>query len=87
MGDPKLQAKLHSPILAQVKDLGTQALFKVANMANPTQTFKKIQQRIKEPYLQFIDSLQDAVEKQITNTEARNHLILQLSRDNANKDC
>lgn len=64
-----------------------QALFKVANMANPTQTYSKIQQGIKEPYLQFIERLQDAMEKQITNIEARNHLILQLARDNANEDC
>lgn len=39
VSDPQFQARLHPLVLAQVKELGTQAtLFKVANMANPTQT-------------------------------------------------
>lgn len=42
---------------------------------------------VREPYLQFIERLQDARKKQIVNVEARNHLILQLSKDNASEDC
>lgn len=56
-------------------------------MANPTQTYFKIRQGVKEPYLQFTERLQDAVEKQIAHAEVRNHLILQLAKDNANEDC
>lgn len=37
--------------------------------------------------MQFIEYLQDAMEKQIINSKARGQLILQLARDNTNKDC
>lgn len=68
VGDPQLQARLHPLVLAQVKELGTQALFKVANMANPTQTHSKIMQGVNEPYLQ-LERWQDAMQKQIVNVE------------------
>lgn len=80
LGDRRLQARLHPLILAQVKELGLQALFKVTNMATPTQTYSKIRKGVKEPYLQFIERLQGAMEKLIANVEFRNYLILQLQR-------
>lgn len=65
----KLQARLHPLILAQVKELGLQALFKVASMTNLTQTHSKIRQGVKELYLKIIERLQDAMEKQIVSAE------------------
>lgn len=59
-----------------------QALFKVADIANPIQKYSKIKEGAKEPYLQFIKRLQEAKEKQITN-----QLILHLAKDSANEDC
>lgn len=71
---------------ATSKTLG-HALFQMANMANPTQRYSKIKQGAKELYLQFIERLQDVIEKQFVNIDARNQLGLQLARDKANKDC
>lgn len=65
----KLQARLHPLILAQVKELALQALFKVASMTNLTQTYSKIRQGVKELYLEIIERLQDAMEKQIVSAE------------------
>lgn len=48
---PRLQVRLDPLVPAQVKDLGMLALFKVMNMANPTETYSKIRQGINEPYL------------------------------------
>lgn len=41
----------------------------------------------KELYMQFIEDLQDAMEKQIAYSKARNQLIIQLAQDNPNEDC
>ncbi|XP_077640431.1 uncharacterized protein LOC144246498 [Lonchura striata] len=89
VSNPRLQARLNPLILAQATDIGMQALMKVGSMglATPTQAFAKIKQGPKEPYMQFIKRLQDAVEKQIVNNDAKNLLILSLARDNANEDC
>ncbi|XP_053835419.1 uncharacterized protein LOC128808402 isoform X1 [Vidua macroura] len=89
VNNPQLQARLNPLILAQATDLGMQALMEVGNMAlaTPTQSFAKIKQGPKEPYMQFIERLKDAMEKQIVNSDAKNLLILSLARDNANEDC
>ncbi|XP_041260018.1 uncharacterized protein LOC121335705 [Onychostruthus taczanowskii] len=89
INNPQLQVRLNPLILAQARDLGMQALMKVGNMAlaAPAQSFAKIKQGPKEPYVQFIERLKDAMEKQIANDYAKNLLILPLARDNANEDC
>lgn len=85
--NPQLQACLHPLILAQAKDLGIQALLKIADVATLTQRYSTIKQDPKEPYIQFIERLRDAMDKQMINNDARNQLILQLAWDNANEDC
>ncbi|XP_039562500.1 uncharacterized protein LOC120500974 [Passer montanus] len=89
INNPQVQARLNPLILAQARDLGMQALMKVGNMAlaTPTQSFAKIKQGPKEPYVEFIERLKDAMEKQIANDDAKNLLMLSLARDNANEDC
>ncbi|XP_072785702.1 uncharacterized protein [Taeniopygia guttata] len=89
VSNPRLQACLNPLILAQATDLGMQALMEVGSMglATPTQAFAKIKQGPEEPYMQFIERLKDAMEKQIVNNDAKDLLILSLARDNANEDC
>ncbi|KAF2973627.1 hypothetical protein EK904_008780 [Melospiza melodia maxima] len=87
--NPQLQARLNPLILAKARDLGMQALMKVGKMGlvMPTQSFIKIKQGPKEPYMQFIERLKDAIEKQIANDEAKCLLIQTFARSNANEDC
>lgn len=89
INNPQLQARLNPLILAQAKDLGMQALMEVGKMAlaTPTQSCAEIKQGPKEPYMQFIERLKDAMEKQIANDEAKNLLIRALAQSNANEDC
>lgn len=56
-------------------------------MPVPTQSFSSVRQNPKELYMQFIERLQDAVEKQIANSDTRSLLIVRLAQDNANEDC
>ncbi|KAL2309112.1 hypothetical protein Nmel_005294, partial [Mimus melanotis] len=56
-------------------------------MATPTQMYSTIKQGYREPYIQSMERLRDAVDKQITNNDAISQLILQLAWDNANEDC
>lgn len=53
--NPQLQEHLHPLILVQARDLGMQALLKVADMATTTQRYSTIKQGSKELYLQFIE--------------------------------
>uniref|UniRef100_A0A8C5ITU3 CCHC-type domain-containing protein n=1 Tax=Junco hyemalis TaxID=40217 RepID=A0A8C5ITU3_JUNHY len=89
VNNPQLQARLNPWILAKARDLGMQALMEVGKMAlvTPTQSCVKIKQSPKEPYMQFIERLKDAIEKQIANDEAKYLLIQALARSNANEDC
>uniref|UniRef100_A0A8U8B8W6 Uncharacterized protein n=1 Tax=Geospiza parvula TaxID=87175 RepID=A0A8U8B8W6_GEOPR len=89
INNPQLQARLNPWILAQARDLGIQALMEVGKMAlvTPTQSYIKIKQGPKEPYVQFIERLKDAIEKQIAYDDVKNLLILELARSNANEDC
>lgn len=87
MHDPQTQARLNPLILAQAKDLAMRALTKIADMSVPTHSFSSVRQNPSKLYTQFIERLQDAVEKQIANSDTRSLLILRLARDNANEDC
>ncbi|XP_059329457.1 uncharacterized protein LOC132074056 [Ammospiza nelsoni] len=89
VNNPQLQARLNPLILAKARDLGMQALMKVGKMGlvMPTQSFIKIKQGPKEPYMQFIERLKDAIEKQIANDEEKCLLIQTFARSNANEDC
>ncbi|XP_037228141.1 uncharacterized protein LOC119140709 [Falco rusticolus] len=53
--------------------------------------FKEIQdvkeRESREPYMQFIDRLKQALERQVDNAEARDILLTKLAVENANVDC
>ncbi|KAL2295251.1 hypothetical protein Nmel_018414 [Mimus melanotis] len=56
-------------------------------MSVPIQRYANIRQSPSKLYMHFIERLQDTMEKQIANEDARNHVLLQLAQDNANEDC
>ena len=50
-------------------------------------SFINIQQGATEAYLDFIDRLQGAIQKQVVSQEAAETLLLQLAYENVNNDC
>uniref|UniRef100_A0A8B9DNE3 CCHC-type domain-containing protein n=1 Tax=Anser cygnoides TaxID=8845 RepID=A0A8B9DNE3_ANSCY len=85
--DPRLQARLDDAILRQSASLAFQAMLKLPEVGKAEPSFTSIRQQITEPYMQFIDRLRDALDKQIDNREAKEALILKLAVENANTDC
>ncbi|KAK4829227.1 hypothetical protein QYF61_002492 [Mycteria americana] len=61
-------------------------MLQLPEVGKPEQSFTSIQQGLQEPYMQFIDRLRDALDKQIENREAKEALILKLAVENANMD-
>jgi len=55
--------------LEAIREKAKKALFKVPDSQKPLKTFTTITQDPREPYMQFIDRLKQALERQIDNTE------------------
>lgn len=87
IGDPRVQAHLDPNILLLTATLVLQAMLRIPETGKPTQPFTKVQQGVSEPYMQFIDRLCDALDKQIDNREAKEALLQKLAVENANTDC
>ncbi|KAL2304405.1 hypothetical protein Nmel_013156 [Mimus melanotis] len=62
-------------------------MLKSIEAAAPKQRYVKINQGPREPFLQFVEKVAAALEKQIENDTLRQLLRKQLVRDNANIDC
>lgn len=63
------------------------ALIKTMEMADPKKRSVTIQQGTKEPFLQFVEKVAAAIEKQVNDEKLRQILCKQLARDNENEDC
>lgn len=85
--DPRLQARLNDAILRQSASLALQAMLKLREVGKVEPSFTSIRQQVSEPYMQFIDRLRDALDKQIDNREEKEALMLKLAVENANTDC
>lgn len=85
--DLRLQARLNDANLWHSASLALQAMLKLPEVGKPEPSSMSIRQQVSEPYMQFIDRLQDAVDKQINNREAKEALMLKLAVENGNTDC
>jgi len=86
--DPVAQARdIPREALEATREEAKKALLKVPDSQKPQKTFTSITQDPREPYMQFIDRLKQALERQIDNKEAREILLLKLAVENANVDC
>ncbi|XP_064901183.1 uncharacterized protein LOC135577216 [Columba livia] len=86
--DPAGQARdIPREALEAVREEAKKALLKVPDSQKPQKAFTNITQEPREPYMQFIDRLKQALDRQIDNTEARDILLLKLAVENANADC
>lgn len=85
--NPAEQARFPREALEATREEAKRAFFKVPDSAKPQKAFTTITQEPREPYMQFIDRLKQALERQIDNTDAREILLLKLAVENANADC
>ena len=84
---PQAQAQLDRQCLEQVKTLVLRAVRRVPDINSPDASFTSIRQEATEPYIKFLDRLQNSLERQVENEAARNVLLKQLAVENANADC
>ncbi|GAB0206384.1 endogenous retrovirus group K member 10 Gag polyprotein-like [Grus japonensis] len=63
------------------------ALRRVPDFGKRESSFASIRQGPQEPYIQFLDRLQTAIQRQIESSEAAELLLFQLAIENANMDC
>lgn len=85
--NPQLQAQWPSAILQQCQQIGMHALARTVELAAPRQCYTAIRQGKTEPFLQFVEKLAGALEKQVDDDGLKNTLCQQLARDNGNEDC
>uniref|UniRef100_A0A8C0EKD6 Retroviral nucleocapsid Gag protein p24 C-terminal domain-containing protein n=1 Tax=Bubo bubo TaxID=30461 RepID=A0A8C0EKD6_BUBBB len=86
--NPVAQARdIPREALEEIRNEAKKAFFKVPDTQKPQKAFTTITQEPREPYMQFIDRLKQALERQIDNVEARDILLLKLAVENANVDC
>ena len=57
------------------------------SQAREPSSFTNTHQGAVKAYIDFIDHLQEAIERQIDNDRAAKSLLWQLAYENANKDC
>ena len=62
-------------------------MVKVPETGKAEKSFTRIIQQTNEPYMQFIDLLRDALDKQIDNVDVKEALLFKLAVENANVDC
>jgi len=84
---PQLQAQSAPEILRQSAELAYQAMLKVPDTGKAFKSFTSIKQDPSESYTQFIDRLQEAIQKQVENKQDKEALMLKLAVENANADC
>ena len=82
------QARLDPHGFNQSAQIALRAMKAVPDsQARETSSFTNIHQRAVEAYIDFIDHLLEATERQKDNNRSAKALLCQLAYENANKDC
>ena len=82
------QARLDPHAFNQSAQIALRAMKAVPDsQARETSSFTNIHQGAVEAYIDFIDRLQEAIERQIDNDRAAKALLWQLAYENASTDC
>ncbi|GAB0187332.1 endogenous retrovirus group K member 10 Gag polyprotein-like [Grus japonensis] len=81
------KAGLSRNVFTQAAGLALRALRRVPDFGKWESSFASIRQGPQEPYVQFLDRLQTAIQRQIESSEAAELLLFQLAIENANMDC
>lgn len=81
--NPQLQGQWPPAVLQECQQTGMHALAQTMELAAPRQRYTVIHQRKNEPFLQFVEKLAKAPDKQVDDDGLKNVLCQQLARDNA----
>ena len=82
------QARFDPHAFSQSAQIALRAMKAVPDsQARETSSFTNIHQGAAEAYIDFIDRLQKAIERQIDNNRAAKSLLWQLAYENANQAC
>lgn len=81
------QTDMDARTFMQVYKAAHKPWLRLPNFTVPQGSFSTIRQGGNEPYMSFVEKLQNAIDQQIENLEAWNVLTLQLACENANEDC
>ncbi|TRZ08247.1 hypothetical protein HGM15179_018861, partial [Zosterops borbonicus] len=85
---PDTQARgIPQEVLDDIRDDVYCAFNKVPNASKLQKVFTSITQGAKEPYIQFIDRLREALDKQVAHQEACDIILLKLAIENADSEC
>lgn len=84
---PETQARLVPDILRESARLALRAFATILEMGRKPVSFTAIRQGKDEPYMQFIDPLREAVDRQFDHPEAKKSLLRKLANENWNVDC
>lgn len=84
---PQAQAQMDRECLEQVKTLVLHAIHRIPYTNSSNASFTSIKQEAAEPYIKFLDHLQNTLERQVENEAGWDALLTQLAIENANADC
>uniref|UniRef100_A0A8V5GBF2 Uncharacterized protein n=1 Tax=Melopsittacus undulatus TaxID=13146 RepID=A0A8V5GBF2_MELUD len=83
-----VQAHMRVEVLQQAQQLALAALKAVPEAGKPNPSYTSVKQGATEPYMQFIDKLTEAIEKNIDLApNAKESVLMSLAMENANPIC
>ncbi|XP_070093070.1 endogenous retrovirus group K member 24 Gag polyprotein-like [Equus przewalskii] len=86
---PQAQAEANGMLHRQCSEVALAAWKAIppSGADRATNSFVNVRQGPNEPYIEFIDRLQQAIERQIAHPEAAQIILLKIAFENANADC
>lgn len=81
------QAQMDRQCLEQVNTSVLRAICQIPDTNLSNASFTSIKQEAAEPYIKFLDHLQNTLERQVENEAGWDALLTQLAIENANADC
>ena len=86
---PQAQAEANGMLHRQCSEvaLATWKTIPPSGADRATNSFMNVRQGSNEPYIEFIDCLHQAIERQIAHPEAAQIILLKIAFENANADC
>lgn len=86
-GSTQDQLGMNDEAVDQLQRICLMAWKKIETEGKAPMSFQNILQGPQEPYSEFVARLQDAINKQVTNSEAAKIMLRIVAYDNANVDC
>ncbi|CAM5130503.1 unnamed protein product [Natator depressus] len=83
----ELQSQLPQNFYTIISTCAQHAFRKVPDSGRPTKSFVSVRQGASESCMDFTNRLQEAILRQVDNTEAAQEILLKLAVENANEDC